>query len=66
MSETTSSKTSIQNLDAEYARLFEAYGITKTAKRLRESTDGTAESFNQQDALKLSFEDQPYVVFVTF
>lgn len=66
MSETTSSKTSIKDLNAEYARLFEAYGFTKAAKRLKESTDGTAESFTQPDALKSSLEDQPYVVFVTF
>lgn len=66
MNKTTSSKTSIKDLNAEYARLFEAYGFTKTAKRLKESTDGTAESFTKPDALKLSLEDQPYVVFVTF
>lgn len=59
MNKTTSSKTSIKDLNAEYARLFEAYGFTKAAKRLRESTDGTAESITQPDA-------QPYVVFVTF
>lgn len=59
MNKTTSSKTSIKDLNAEYARLFEAYGFTKAAKRLRESTDGTAESITQLDA-------QPYVVFVTF
>ncbi len=59
MNKTTSSKTSIKDLNAEYARLFEAYGFTKAAKRLRESTDGAAESFTQPDA-------QPYVVFVTF
>lgn len=59
MNKTTSSKTSIKDLNAEYARLFEAYGFTKAAKRLRESTDGTAESIAQPDA-------QPYVVFVTF
>ena len=59
MNKTTSSKTSIKDLNAEYARLFEAYGFTKAAKRLRESTDGTAESITQSDA-------QPYVVFVTF
>ena len=66
MNKTTSSKTSIKDLNAEYARLFEAYGFTKAAKRLRESTDGTAESFTQPAALKLSLENQPYVVFVTF
>lgn len=59
MNKTTSSKTSIKDLNAEYARLFEAYGFTKAAKRLRESTDGTAESITQPDA-------QPYVLFVTF
>ena len=37
MNKTTSSKTSIKDLNAEYARLFEAYGFTKAAKRLRES-----------------------------
>ena len=66
MNKTTSSKTSIKDLNAEYARLFEAYGFTKAAKRLRESTDGAAESFTQTASLKSSLEDQPYVVFVTF
>lgn len=66
MNKTTSSKTSIKDLNAEFARLFKAYGFTKAVKRLRESTNGTAEGFTQLDALKLSLEEQPYVVFVTF
>ena len=66
MNKTTSSQTSIKDLNSEYARLFEAYGFTKAAKRLKECTDGTAESFTQLDALKLNLEYLQYVAFVTF